>query len=1169
VARLVETGGGRPATALSSQDARSSLVEVHITAASDRGSTVARLVDKYDGNVVLRSGDQLIAALPLDAVTRLTESAAVQYIRQPDQPVPTAGDLTSEGLSVIGADSVQASGYTGEDVTVAVIDLGFNASNPEIADNVVRTHNIKRSEPFKEESDAHGTAVAEVVTDTAPNTSLVLVSVDSVLGIRKAIEYIDTETSADLVVMSLGIYIGPFDGSSVVDEDIATSTRNGTPYFVSAGNAAGGKHLDIDWSDPDSDGELNFAGDDERLGVSTDADEIELYVNWRDFPTSDEDYDIALYNGSGEVVAVSSDRQAGGDTDRPVEAVTLSSPSDPPYSLAIVNASANGTATFDIFANDETTLEYSTSARSVTAPATEETAIAVGATEYADNRLESFSSRGPTVDGRRKPDLVGPDGVTTSTRNPFYGTSAAAPHAAGVAALMLDANTSLSSSAIEQGLTGTADPIEGTEPNNRTGAGLVNATAAVEAVGGNISQPVDGDIVVAADGSGDFESIQAGVDAAAEGDTVEVRPGTYVEQVRVEKNITLIAPDGATLDGSSFGGESSGIRVPGLIHASPTISGFTMTGYGDDGFVATYSRGSWTVRNLTVYDVGGSGLDADHASGDWTATNVTVEDAGEDGVDVHDTTGNWTLSKVVVDGGPDDGIDVSGSTGAWTVRDAAINGTAATGIEAHDTAQAWTVQNVTVGNTGSLGIYTENATGDWRVRDVRLVNTSYGVYAENTTGDWVVRDSTIEDTRGVGVFTVYSEGAWTLAETRVQDGSDSAVEAFGSTGDWTVENSTLSNNSGTVSVTDEFRLTGGGVGASQTTGEWLVKNSTIDGNLVGVFASGAEGDWTIADTRIRNNAYSGIAPTDATGDWTVRNTTVRNHSNSGIVARGATGAWTVTRSTLRENGGTVVYVDDETGEQQVVQSHGIDAINTTGAWQIHESVIVDNGEDGSVAVNATGADPAGNASYNYWGAPDGPSGDFPGSGDAAVGNLTVEPFYTDEALNTTGGFDDNAAPTVDATLLTAENNVGSPVRFSVTATDSDGTIQAVTLVNDSGAVLDRASCGEANCTATLSTMPTETAYDNESGYVPRTYHIEATDDAGAVGNQSVSTTVAIAGDATGDGQVNIFDAVAVGRSWQATRGGPGYSDEADLNNDGVVNIFDAVTIGRNWQERAI
>jgi hypothetical protein len=80
--------------------------------------------------------------------------------------------------------------------------------------------------------------------------------------------------------------------------------------------------------------------------------------------------------------------------------------------------------------------------------------------------VESFSSRGPTItryfdtDGNRlatpdvrlKPDLAGADGVATSAGfdvgspdlNPFFGTSAAAPSAAGVAALLWSAKPSMS-----------------------------------------------------------------------------------------------------------------------------------------------------------------------------------------------------------------------------------------------------------------------------------------------------------------------------------------------------------------------------------------------------------------------------------------------------------------------------------------------------------------------------------------------------------------------------------------------------------------------------------------------------------------------------------------------------------------------------------------------------
>ena len=99
-------------------------------------------------------------------------------------------------------------------------------------------------------------------------------------------------------------------------------------------------------------------------------------------------------------------------------------------------------------------------------------------------------------------------------------------------------------------------------------------------------------------------------------------------------------------------------------------------------------------------------------------------------------------------------------------------------------------------------------------------------------------------------------------------------------------------------------------------------------------------------------------------------------------------------------------------------------------------------------------------------------------------------------------------------------------------------------------------------------------------YVPFNVSLTVTDD----GCPEETTTtffdvnVFIAGDANGDGRVNILDAVYVGKHW-----GQGCSptedpcvecysylwadeqqDKADLNNDCTLNILDAVIIGANW-----
>ena len=71
---------------------------------------------------------------------------------------------------------------------------------------------------------------------------------------------------------------------------------------------------------------------------------------------------------------------------------------------------------------------------------------------------------------------------------------------------------------------------------------------------------------------------------------------------------------------------------------------------------------------------------------------------------------------------------------------------------------------------------------------------------------------------------------------------------------------------------------------------------------------------------------------------------------------------------------------------------------------------------------------------------------------------------------------------------------------------------------------------------------------------------------------TIPVNVYIAGDANGDGKVNILDATLVGLEWSETCtdgwDGNDDADRADLNNDCKVNILDAVIIGTCWGDVA-
>ncbi len=121
----------------------------------------------------------------------------------------------------------------------------------------------------------------------------------------------------------------------------------------------------------------------------------------------------------------------------------------------------------------------------LTAPADADSIVSVGAVN-SSGTVASFSSVGPTSDGRMKPD-VSAQGVSVYAAVPsvsksnytsgFGGTSAATPSIAGVAAMILSVHPELTPVQVRDALRTTAS--NAISPNNSIGWGIVDAYAAV------------------------------------------------------------------------------------------------------------------------------------------------------------------------------------------------------------------------------------------------------------------------------------------------------------------------------------------------------------------------------------------------------------------------------------------------------------------------------------------------------------------------------------------------------------------------------------------------------------------------------------------------------------------------------------------------------------------
>ena len=477
------------------------------------GGTIINSVPKYRA---------IRAQLPLVAVQPLAALSAVQSIRPADQAVTHKN--TSEGDTAHVANTARIThGVTGAGIGIGVISDGVTtlAQRQASGDLPARVSVL----PGQEGTGDEGTAMLEIVHDLAPDAELYFAT--GLSGQAQFAANIEAlcEAGADVIVDDIGYLLEANFQDDLIAQGVNAATADGCYFFSAAGNDGNlNDGTSGVWEGDYAAGSLltvegNTLGFRHDFGSGEEENPVQglfygwVILQWADpLGSSANDYDLFLVDGDGNVLASSTNTQDG--TQDPFETISTGFFAYSDVRLVVVKFSgADRYLRLQVFGRQ---LGIATGGNIVGHPAAES---AVGVAEvdvrtagHADGAFDGTESvRTTSSDGPRrvffepdgtpitagdfsstggavlqKPDLAAAGCVSTATPgfSTFCGTSAAAPHAAAIAALMLEAAGGPAHVTLEQlraAMTATTAvyDIEAPGVDYDSGAGIVMAPAAI------------------------------------------------------------------------------------------------------------------------------------------------------------------------------------------------------------------------------------------------------------------------------------------------------------------------------------------------------------------------------------------------------------------------------------------------------------------------------------------------------------------------------------------------------------------------------------------------------------------------------------------------------------------------------------------------------------------